>query len=86
LATLAYDATALAAVFAQTDKKASKETLRHAYTESVLVARQGFKGLDGVFRFTPMGFVERGLSVFQVGERNNKVISSAPQVFEADLK
>jgi branched-chain amino acid transport system substrate-binding protein len=86
LATLAYDATALAAVFAQTDKGALEETSKSAYTVSALVARHGFKGLDGVFRFTSKGFVERGLSVFQVGERNNKVISQAPQVFEVDLK
>jgi branched-chain amino acid transport system substrate-binding protein len=86
LATLAYDATALAAVFAQTDKKTSEETSRSVYTVSALVAPQGFKGLDGVFRFTSMGFVERSLSIFQVGERDNKVISPAPQTFESNLK
>jgi ABC-type branched-subunit amino acid transport system substrate-binding protein len=86
LATLAYDATALAAVFAQTDKRASEEILKSPHTVSKLLARRGFKGLDGIFRFTAMGFVERGLSVFQVGERNNKIISSSPQIFEDDPK
>ena len=86
LATLAYDATALAAVFAQTDQRARDGTFRSAYTVSAFSAPQGFKGLDGIFRFTPVGLVERGLSVIEVGERKNKIISQAPQTFENDAE
>jgi ABC-type branched-subunit amino acid transport system substrate-binding protein len=85
LATLAYDATALAAVFSQTNQKMVNQTSRSAYKLSTFLAPQGFKGLDGVFRFTVTGFVERGLSVFQVGERKNKTISQAPQLFATDF-
>jgi branched-chain amino acid transport system substrate-binding protein len=85
LATLAYDATALAAVFAQTNQKTVNQIPRLIYKLAPLVAPQGFKGLDGVFRFTTAGFVERALSVFQVGERKNKIISQAPQMFTTDF-
>ena len=81
LATLAYDAAALAAVFAQTNQKLTNQISRFNYNLATLVAPQGFKGLDGIFRFTDTGFVERALSVFQVGERKNKIISPAPQMF-----
>ena len=81
LATLAYDATALAAVFAQSDETALGEPTRSLYTLSEITAPQGFQGLDGIFRFVPAGFVERGLSVFQVGRRNIKIISQAPPIW-----
>ena len=81
LATLAYDATALAAVFAQREKSNEPETKRYLYELKELSAAQGFRGLDGIFRFLPGGFVERGLSIFQVGDRNDKIISKAPQKF-----
>ena len=61
--------------------------LKHSQHKSVLFqllelsASRGFKGLDGIFRFLPEGYVERGLSIFQVGERNNKIISRSPQKF-----
>ena len=81
LATLAYDATALAAIFAQREKSNEPESKRYLYELKELSASQGFRGLDGIFRFLPGGFVERGLSIFQVGDRNDKIISKAPQKF-----
>ena len=87
LATLAYDATALAAVFAQTDSNAEGDTQVSAKTVfdiSEITAAQGFMGRDGIFRFLPEGVVERGLSVFQVRERDTKTVSSAPRSFESE--
>ena len=83
LATLAYDATALSAVFAQSNDATVGEVPRSLYKFSTIVTPHGFKGLDGVFRFVPAGFVERGLSVLQVGERKNKTLSRAPEKFES---
>ena len=81
LATLAYDATALAAVFSQPKVSDEAEIEDTSYELKEIFAPQGFKGLDGIFRFAPGGFVERGLSIFQVGNRKDKIISKAPPNF-----
>ncbi len=74
LATLAYDATALAAVLAREDG---------GFQPEKITAAQGFAGRDGIFRFLPTGVAERGLSVLQVGERSMAVIADAPKSFTA---
>ena len=73
LATLAYDATALAAVMARGGADFSAEALTQA---------SGFLGRDGIFRLLAEGVTERGLAVLQVGDRGFKVISAAPETFE----
>lgn len=73
LATLAYDATALAAVLAKG---------RGGFEMADLMAPQGFSGRDGIFRFLPEGITQRGLSVLQVDERGSHVISPAPLSFD----
>jgi ABC-type branched-subunit amino acid transport system substrate-binding protein len=72
LATLAYDATALAAVIAKHNGR---------YDAASLTNPNGFAGLDGIFRLTPSGVVERGLAVDQVTPDGGKVIESAPTSF-----
>ena len=72
LATLAYDATALAAVLAREDG---------GFQPEKITAAQGFAGRDGIFRFLPMGIAQRGLSVLQVRERGTAVIADAPSNF-----
>ena len=74
LATLSYDATALAAVFVKSDG---------SFDASEITAPQGFAGRDGIFRFNPEGYAERGLSIHQVGERGAQVIQKAPTSFQA---
>ncbi len=74
LATLAYDATALAAVFVKSDGQ---------FDVSEITAPQGFAGRDGIFRFHPEGYAERGLSIHQVQERGTRVIQNAPASFQA---
>ncbi len=73
LATLAYDATALAVVLAKGEG---------GIAMADLTAPQGFSGRDGIFRFLPEGVTQRGLSVLQVDERGTHVISQAPSNFD----
>jgi len=75
LVTLAYDATALAAVLSA-GQNAPDFSARTFHNPS------GFWGRDGIFRFSPDGTVERGLAVLQVGRDANRVISKAPDSFE----
>jgi branched-chain amino acid transport system substrate-binding protein len=72
LATLAYDATALAAVMARRGQ---------SYDESSLTNPNGFAGLDGLFRLTAQGIAERGLAVLEVTASGAKVVSDAPKSF-----
>jgi hypothetical protein len=88
LATLAYDATALAAVFAQNNAPAAnnddavgEKPANAIFDISEITTPQGFSGRDGIFRFLDIGVAERGLSVHQVRERDTKIISRAPKNF-----
>lgn len=74
LATLAYDATALATVLARGAKGPD-------FSFTALTTPSGFAGRDGIFRLLPEGLPERGLSVLQIGPDKNKVISPAPESF-----
>ncbi len=70
IATLAYDATALAITLA--DK---------GYSLQNLTFSQGFSGIDGLFRLTPQGLNERGLAILEVNSSGFKIISPSPQMF-----
>jgi outer membrane PBP1 activator LpoA protein len=48
------------------------------FPRAALLAREGFAGIDGAFRFTPRGVVERALEVDQIG---SGVVSPAPSSF-----
>ena len=72
IATLAYDATAIAAVFARGDGK---------FDLSEILSPQGFTGRDGLFRFLGEGINQRGLSVHRVKRTRNRVIDPAPSGF-----
>ena len=76
LATIAYDAAALAATLARTEGGAD-------FSAAALTQRSGFAGHDGIFRFLPNGTAERGLAVLEVGPRAATVVSPAPQTFAA---
>lgn len=72
LATLAYDATALAAVLSK----------RGAHFDvNALTNPNGFAGLDGIFRLTAQGLVERGLAVIEVSPDGPHVVDAAPTTF-----
>ncbi|MBV8549281.1 MAG: penicillin-binding protein activator [Alphaproteobacteria bacterium] len=72
LASLAYDATALAAVLSRRN---------NGFTTASLTNPNGFAGLDGIFRLNPDGHVERGLAILQVTTASPQVIESAPTSF-----
>ena len=76
LATLAYDATALAGVLAG-------QPLGADFSDAALLSRNGFAGVDGVFRFGADGLAERGLAVMQVmPEGVAAVLDPAPRSFQ----
>lgn len=74
LATLAYDATALAAVL-------SRGTHEKPYSRQRLTHPRGFAGIDGVFRLRPDGLNDRGLAVLEVQSGRARVIDPAPTAF-----
>lgn len=74
LASLAYDATALAAVLA-------RQGGNTPFTHSALTNPNGFSGMDGIFRFTRTGTVERGLAILQINNRRIREIDPAPSSF-----
>ncbi|OHC75677.1 MAG: hypothetical protein A3G18_03190 [Rhodospirillales bacterium RIFCSPLOWO2_12_FULL_58_28] len=75
LATLAYDATAMAAWLAQAEAGADLGV-------RALTNPGGFFGRDGIFRFLNNGAVERGLAVLKVLRHDSTVIDKAPETFE----
>lgn len=73
LASLAYDATALAAVLAESgDGSLGPDRLTVA---------NGFAGSTGLFRFSPDGLVEHRFSVMEVQPDAVRVVAPAPQAF-----
>lgn len=72
LASLAYDAAALAAVVAR----------GRGFTAEALRQPSGYAGVDGIFRLRPDGLVDRGLAVLEVLPRGVKVVDPPPDSFE----
>jgi len=93
IATLGYDAVALAAVLARQDADffADDKEIREAawtskiYREDVLTNPNGFAGTDGIFRFRPDGMVERGMAVLEIGPQDMTIIDPAPESFQKPL-
>ncbi len=75
LATLAYDAMALAA--ALTSSGAGGD-----FSERAITDWRGFQGVDGLFRFRDDGTPERGLVVMEITAEGLDVANPAPTVFE----
>ena len=76
IASLAYDATAVAAAFANGPQGAR-------YIPSSLTRLAGFNGVDGLFRFSAEGPAERSLAVLEVREMGAQVIDQAPPTLGA---
>lgn len=77
LASLAYDATLLAARLGQAPRR------RDRFDERLIISRSGYFGADGLFRFTPEGTIERGLAILEIQPGGIRVIDPAPQSFIA---
>ncbi len=76
--TLAYDAVIL--TVGLTNSLGSNR-----FSQNVLTNENGFRGIDGLFRFTPSGFIERGLAIYEVTENGPRIISPAPRSFSGSL-
>ncbi len=76
IASLAYDGVTLAAALA--DGRAGER-----FTKERLLNRNGFAGVDGIFRFTEAGATERGLAVLEVKDGTVEVVGDAPAYFDA---
>lgn len=74
LATLAYDAVALAGAL-------SRLSGGVGFNTEILTNAGGFRGVDGLFRFTPDGASERGLAVLEVTRRGIITVDEAPKSF-----
>lgn len=74
LASLAFDSAALAAVLA---KNGGPEP----FSQEAILNPSGFTGVDGLFRFTQEGLVQRGLAILEVQQQGNVVVSPAPASF-----
>lgn len=76
LATLSYDATALAVVLAH-DGNADP------FGPAAFANAVGFAGVDGIFRFDSTGLIKRGLAVYEVTDSGVTVADPAPASFQA---
>jgi branched-chain amino acid transport system substrate-binding protein len=74
LASLAFDAAALAAVLGKSGGE--------PFSQEAILNPSGFTGVDGLFRFTPQGLVQRGLAVLEIEPQSKVVVSPAPQNFQ----
>ena len=77
LASLAYDATALAALLARRGSGAPD------YSGATLNSPYGFIGNEGLFRFRQDGVAERALAVFEITSAGPAIVSEPPGQFEA---
>lgn len=73
-ATLAYDATSLAAGL-------TARFGERRFTHEVLTSASGFIGLDGAFRLLPSGLNERGLAIYRIERGQVTIIDPAPKTF-----
>ena len=69
LATLAYDATALAAILSRAPGGAD-------FSQTAITNPSGFAGIDGIMRFLPDGTVERSLAVLRIARDDSFTVAS----------
>lgn len=73
LAGMGYDATAMLAGM-------TRGGIASSATQSAIETRDGFIGVDGLFRFS-RGVVQRGMAVNEVGPRGGRTLEAAPTSF-----
>lgn len=56
---------------------------RTLFSPSRLTTREGFTGVDGLFRFLPDGTIERALAVLEVNRSGFTIVDPAPKSFPA---
>ncbi len=77
LASLGYDAVALAALL-------SRDRGAQGFNNNAIENTEGFAGSDGLFRFNNVGAIQRGLAVIQVGANTATILDPAPTRFAAN--
>jgi len=77
LASLAYDATLLAARLGQSPRR------RDRFDARMIENRSGYFGADGLFRFGEDGTIERGLAILEIQPGGIQVVDPAPRSFSA---
>lgn len=82
VASLGYDAVALAAVLEQ---RGSAQGAFLPYTSETITQSLGFAGIDGIFRFLPNGQIQRGLAVLEIREAGFVERDPAPRSFPAGI-
>lgn len=75
LASLAYDAAALASVLAQSPEATD-------FSATALTDPNGFRGVDGIFRLRPDGVVERAYAIYEVTADGFQVLQEAADSFQ----
>jgi ABC-type branched-subunit amino acid transport system substrate-binding protein len=80
LASLAYDATALAAVLTRSGQQRGGVP---SFDKASLSNANGFAGMDGIFRFNSSGLVERGLAILEIRQRRIIEVETSPKTFQA---
>jgi ABC-type branched-subunit amino acid transport system substrate-binding protein len=75
LATLGYDAAALASLLGRADGP-------NDFSAATLTNPSGFAGMGGIFRFLPNGLVQRGLAVLEVKRQGVEVVGPPPESFQ----
>ncbi len=78
LASLAYDATALAVIV-------QRDIGDRRFDPVSLTDRQGFAGATGLFRLKPDGLAQHGLAVLEVADRTIREVDPTPIRFEDEL-
>lgn len=76
LASLAYDAVALATLL-------SRDRGAQGFSRSAIENGEGFAGSDGLFRFRPDGSIERGFAIMEVRANQSVALDPAPRRFTA---
>jgi ABC-type branched-subunit amino acid transport system substrate-binding protein len=82
VASLGYDAVALAAVLEQRGASAGAFL---PYTPAAITQSVGFAGIDGIFRFLPNGHVQRGLAVLEIRRNGFVERDPAPSAFPREI-
>ena len=78
IASLAYDAIALAAALLENSDHVG-------YLRETITDANGFAGIDGIFRFLDSGVADRGLAIIEVRKNGFAVLSPAPTTFEIPI-
>ncbi|GAB4362238.1 MAG: penicillin-binding protein activator [Kiloniellaceae bacterium] len=82
VASLAYDAVALAAVL---ERRGNSQGAFVPYTPDAITQSLGFAGIDGIFRFLPSGQVQRGLAVLELRRSGFVERDPAPASFPTGI-